>query len=230
MARSSEVAPAGRPVRKTEIDRRPMQKEALREKESAQACVQKKREIFLVQMAVETRKAEILKLHEKAARKEEILRAADQQLTAEMHKFDEFLRATDQRAHIAMKEADEVGRLKLEKQQQIRELHERLSACNARISKYEELVQEGAAYKSFLEKLSPPEWLEVQETRRQERLAAKRKKWVEQQLRLQEGRVAKEMQEAEAEVAEKLGELEEKRRRGGKAIDDCKCPCVWTRA
>lgn len=53
-------------------------------------------------------------------------------------------------------EADEVGRLKLEKQQQIRELHERLCACNARISRFEELVQEGTAYKSFLEKLSPP--------------------------------------------------------------------------
>lgn len=46
---------------------------------------------------------EILKLHDKAAKKEEILRAADQQLTTEMHKFDEFLRATDRRAHIAMK-------------------------------------------------------------------------------------------------------------------------------
>lgn len=41
----------------------------------------------------------------------------------------------------------------------------------------------------------------------------------------------KEMQEADAEIAEKLGELEEKRKRGGKAIDDCTwaCNALWAR-
>ncbi|PFH35448.1 hypothetical protein BESB_063350 [Besnoitia besnoiti] len=170
-------------------------------------------------MAVETRKAEILKLHGKAARKEEALRAADQQLTKEMQKFDEFLRATDQRAHMAIKEADEVGRIKLEKQQTIRELQERLSACNARISKYEELVQEGNKYRSFLEKLSPPEWLEEQRKKKAARTATRRREWAETQLRVQEERLQKDIREIDSETAEKISELEEKRKTG-KSIDE----------
>ncbi|KEP63250.1 UNVERIFIED_CONTAM: hypothetical protein HHA_297670 [Hammondia hammondi] len=171
-------------------------------------------------MAVETRKAEILKLHGKVARKEEALREADQQLTKEMQKFDEFLRTTDQRAHMAMKEADEVGRIKMEKQQTIRELHERLSACNARISKYEEIVQEGKMYKSFLDKLSPPAWLEEQEKKKQERIAIKRKEWAEKQLKLQQERIQKEVKDIDSETVEKISELEEKKRKAGKSFDE----------
>ncbi|EPR58363.1 hypothetical protein TGGT1_297670 [Toxoplasma gondii GT1] len=171
-------------------------------------------------MAVETRKAEILKLHGKVARREEALRAADQQLTKEMQKFDEFLRATDQRAHMAMKEADEVGRIKMEKQQTIRELHERLSALNARISKYEEIVQEGKMYKSFLDKLSPPAWIEEQEKKKQERIAIKRKEWAEKQLKLQQERIQKEVKDIDSETFEKISELEEKKRKAGKSFDE----------
>ncbi len=73
----------------------------------------KKREMFLVQMALDIKKAEILKLHEKAAMKEEALKKSQQMLEEDVTKFDTFLHANDAKAHKAMKQAEELMKAKV---------------------------------------------------------------------------------------------------------------------
>merc|ERR1712113_288053 len=77
----------------------------------------KKNEVILTQMSLNVKKAEIVKLEEKATRKEEALKASQQQLEEDIQKFDAFLQLNDQKAHKAMKTAEERTKKKNEKQQ-----------------------------------------------------------------------------------------------------------------
>lgn len=59
--------------------------------------IQKKREMFLLQMALDTKKYEIKKLEEKAAAREEKLRKDELLLQQDEQKFNEFLKDNDVR-------------------------------------------------------------------------------------------------------------------------------------
>ena len=63
-----------------------------REKENTADFIAKKREMFLVQMSLDTKKEEIRKLEEKAKLKEEALRKSELMLEADAIRFDKFLK------------------------------------------------------------------------------------------------------------------------------------------
>merc|ERR1712217_424364 len=87
-------------------------RDARREKENVSDFVAKKREMFLVQMSLDVKKAEILKLDEKAKQKEEALKKSQQMLDEDVTRFDQFLQSNDQKAHKAMKNAEEKTKIK----------------------------------------------------------------------------------------------------------------------
>mmetsp|Transcript_2632 Transcript_2632/g.6111 ORF Transcript_2632/g.6111 Transcript_2632/m.6111 type:complete len:600 (+) Transcript_2632:867-2666(+) len=145
-----------------------------RERENTTDFVAKKREMFLVQMSLDVKKAEILKLDEKARAKETALKKSQQMLDEDVTRFDTFLQANDAKAHKAMKHAEEMTKVKQERLQKIKHLRGKIAQIQSEISKYKEQKEECVKFRKFLDHLTPQEWKQKQAELR--RLEAERKK------------------------------------------------------
>ncbi|CAD7925220.1 unnamed protein product [Amoebophrya sp. A120] len=145
-----------------------------RERENTTDFVAKKREMFLVQMSLDVKKAEILKLDEKARAKETALKKSQQMLDEDVTRFDTFLQANDAKAHKAMRHAEEMTKVKQERLQKIKHLRGKIAQIQSEISKYKEQKEECVKFRKFLDHLTPVEWKQKQAELR--RLEAERKK------------------------------------------------------
>lgn len=146
-----------------------------REKEKMADYIDKKRKMFLLQMSLDTKKAEIEKLEKKMREREEKLAEEEQALIRDSQKFDEFLSVNDMKAMEAVNLAEEEMKAKTLKQNEIKKLNVKISAIDNEIQKLDEQLANCTAYKEFLDSLSPPEWLAQQEEKRKQ-LAEKKKK------------------------------------------------------
>lgn len=105
-------------------------------RENTADFVAKKREMFLVQMALDVKKAEILKLDEKGKAKEQALCKSQQMLDEDVARFDTFLQANDAKAHSAMRRAEEMSKIKQERLAKIKGLRGKIAQIQSEISKY----------------------------------------------------------------------------------------------
>ncbi|CAM9780752.1 unnamed protein product, partial [Pylaiella littoralis] len=168
------------------------------EKESMAEFIAKKREMFLVQMSLDTKREEIRKLEEKARMKEDALRKSEQarrnillialkMLEEDAIRFDTFLKENDKKAHEAIKKAERETKLKTDKAQEIKKLNQQIQMVQSDMSKHREALEDCLRYKEFLDSLVPPEWFEEQhrikrdrqEERRQARIKQKRRAYEE---------------------------------------------------
>ncbi|OEH77782.1 hypothetical protein cyc_03447 [Cyclospora cayetanensis] len=164
--------PLGRESRKLPLQKRLQldgKNESIRrvsKRGSTRVLVEKTKEAFLLQMAVDTRKAEaayalsalgteILKLHDRAAEKSEALRVAENMISKSAQKFDEFLRSSDAAAHEAIHKADEAARVAQEKAAAVQQLRQKLESAKARAASNSEKVEEYSRYRAFLEHITP---------------------------------------------------------------------------
>merc|ERR1719155_18636 len=97
-----------------------------REKENMADFIAKKREMFLVQMSLDTKREEIRKLEEKAQMKEEALKKSELMLEEDAIRFDTFLKENDKKAHEAIKKAERETKLKTDKVQEIKKLNQQI--------------------------------------------------------------------------------------------------------
>lgn len=74
-----------------------------REREDMSEFIAKKREIFLVQMSLDTKRAEIRKLDQRALQREEALKKSEQMLEEDSMRFDLFLKENDEKVQEAIK-------------------------------------------------------------------------------------------------------------------------------
>ena len=128
------------------------------EKETMPEFIAKKREMFLVQMSLDTKREEIRKLEEKAQMKEEALHMSEQMLEEDAMRFDAFLKENDKKAHDAIKRAEEETKRKQEKTQEIKRLTQQIQTLSSEMSKHREALEDCMRYKKFLDMLTPPEW------------------------------------------------------------------------
>ncbi|CAE8588025.1 unnamed protein product [Polarella glacialis] len=157
-------------------------RDARREKENVAEFVAKKREMFLVQMSLDVKKAEIVKLDERAKEKEKALKKSQQMLDEDVTRFDAFLQNNDQRAHKAMKTAEEMTKKKQDRMQRIKQLKSQLSAIQSEIAKHREQKDECLKTKEFLEKLTPSEWKEEKADEKSHRKKQRKNAWVERRM------------------------------------------------
>jgi len=184
-----------------------------REKENIADFVAKKREMFLVQMSLDVKRAEILKLDEKARMKEEALRKSQQMLGEDVDRFDRFLQANDAKAHRTMKQAEDMTKEKQQRLQKIKTAKGQISAIQSDISKHKEQKEECIKYKQFLDKLTPGEWKERQIEIKKERRKKRKEDWVAGRIE----QIQRQMQnEIDAEEAEMDKDADERQRKGGK--------------
>lgn len=162
------------------------------EKENITEFVAKKREMFLVQMSLDTKREEIRKLEEKAQMKEDALLRSEQMLEEDTLRFDAFLKENDRKAHDAIRRAEEETKKKQEKTQEIKRLTQQIQALSGEMSKHREALEDCMRYKSFLDMLTPPEHFEKYQKLREEKIAnikqhnfnAKYKEWERLKKRL----------------------------------------------
>lgn len=173
----------------------------LREKENMADFISKKREMFLVQMSLDTKREEIRKLEEKAQLKEEALKKSELMLEEDAVRFDTFLKENDKKAHEAIKRAEKETKAKAEKVQEIKKLNQQIQLVQSDMSKLTEQLQDCLQYKAFLDELTPPEY-------EAEQLDTKRQR---QMQRLQR-RKEKILGEWEVQKARALAEIEERER------------------
>jgi chromosome segregation ATPase len=162
-------------VVKQESDNAKMMMPRRQEKENTADFVAKKREMFLVQMSLDTKREEIRKLEEKAQMKEEALQRSEQMLEEDAMRFDAFLKENDKKAHDAIKRAEEETKRKQEKNQEIKRLTQQIQAVNSEMSKHREALEDCMRYKNFLDMLTPPEWFEQHRRNREDKIARMKK-------------------------------------------------------
>lgn len=142
--------------------------------ESVADFVAKKREIFLVQMSLDAKRAEILKLEREASRREEALAVAEATLVEDARRFDAFLKENDLRVQQAIRAGEHEAKRKNEKAAEIKRLAADIVVAEAALSKREERREDCERYKAFLDSLTPAEFFEAVDEKRRSRRAARR--------------------------------------------------------
>ncbi|WIA23526.1 hypothetical protein OEZ85_000262 [Tetradesmus obliquus] len=85
------------------------------ERENIKDFLAKKRETFLVQMSLDTKRAETRKLEERARQREEALKKSEAMLEEDGLRFDAFLKENDEKVQEAIKRADTEAKAKQDK-------------------------------------------------------------------------------------------------------------------
>ena len=86
-----------------------------RRTETVAEFLSKKREIFLVQMNLDTKRAEICKLEQRALQRENALKRSEEMIEEDAIKFDAFLKENDEKVQQALKSAETEAKKKQEK-------------------------------------------------------------------------------------------------------------------
>jgi len=188
-------------------------RDARREKENVAEFVEKKRDMFLIQMSLDVKKAEILKLDEKAKSKDEALKKSQAMLDEDLARFDAFLQNNDQKAHLAMKNAEEQTKMKQDRCQRIKHLKSQLSAVQSEIAKHRESKEECTKYKGFLEKLTPQEWRDEQTQRKGQRKMKRKSDFVGRRMADINRQMHSEIEVEERALEERVAEASKGRRR-----------------
>lgn len=173
------------------------------EKENIHDFIAKKREMFLLQMSLDTKREEIRKIEDRARLKEEALQRSEQMLEEDSTKFDAFLKENDRKAQEALRKAELETKKKMDKVQEIKKLNQEIQAVQTDISKHTEALEECFKYEDFFDSLTNQEWFEKQKILKKERQAQRRKcriqkrkeEWEKQQ---QQQKLQREQQESEA--------------------------------
>nr|KAF6358001.1 cilia and flagella associated protein 100 [Pipistrellus kuhlii] len=140
-----------------------MTKEKKEDSDSIQKYIQQKRQMFLLQYALDMKRSEIQRLEMLATKEEAELEKAEKSLEKDSALFDEFLRENDRSSVQALKEAEKETKVKIEKITEIRDLTTQIMNIKSEISRFEDTLQHYKVCKDFLYKLSPKDWLEEQE-------------------------------------------------------------------
>ena len=177
--------------------------------------IAKKREIFLVQMALDTKHAEIRKLEERATRREEALARSERMLEEDAARFDAFLKENDLKVQEAIRQGELEAKRKNDKVQEIKRLNANITIARGELGKREERLNDCERYKEFLDGLTPPEFFEEQDEIRRGRRAARRA--ARQAKRDEHARMIQDAADLEAEIPVKEQLLAEATRRGRKA-------------
>jgi hypothetical protein len=160
-------------------------KECQEEKEVLVDFIAKKREIFLLQMSFDIKREEIRKLNDKTKAKEDALRNSEEALEQDALKFDVFLKDNDKKAQDAIRLAEKETKRKMLKVQEVKKLHQQLQVIQSSSNKYNSGLEECLQFKSFLQELTPHDWLKDehdkkrlrQRERRRKRIEARQQKW-----------------------------------------------------
>jgi hypothetical protein len=129
-------------------------------KENMTKVIEKKREMFLLQMMIDIKKEEIKKLEEYELVREDGLRASENMLIDDMTEFNKYWDESKKKSHDAIKEADEANKAKIKKNGEIKALTDQIQSISVGIQKNRDGLDECMKYKEFLDSITPKEFAE----------------------------------------------------------------------
>lgn len=144
--------------------------------------ISKKREVFLMNMQCDLKKKEIIRLDAEVKSREDALAKSQQMLDEDSRRFDEYLQERISRAQASTQQAEESTKRKQERLMRIKQVKQQISSSQSEIGKLREVREEMSRYKAFLDKLTPPEWIQQQRIVKQNRKALRKKAWVDVRL------------------------------------------------
>ncbi|KAK9833082.1 hypothetical protein WJX74_006464 [Apatococcus lobatus] len=148
-----------------------------RGRENVKEFLAKKREIFLVQMGLDTKQLEINKLEERAMRREEALKRSEQMLEVDALRFDAFLKENDERVQDAIHKAENEAKNKQEKVIEIKRLNTQAAVIRSELNKLEEQLEDCRKYRAFLDRITPAEHFSAAENARAEKRRLQIESW-----------------------------------------------------
>lgn len=170
---------------------------APKDKETMSEFIAKKREMFLVEMSLNTKREEIARLDHRAVARDMALKESEEMLQNDEKRFEDFINENDKRANHAMIRADKEVKAKQERLQEIKRLDNEIKRVESEISKVEDKLEECRVTKEFLLECTPEDWHDTQaekiarerteEIIRQEDEAAAQAKAEEEARRAEEG-------------------------------------------
>lgn len=178
-------------------------------KESLSDYLAKKREIFLLQLSINIKQGEMKKLDDKAKAKEEALNNSEKLLEHDTQKFDQFLKDNEKKTQDSIRLAESVAAIRMEKDQHLHSLTEKLQVLQTSINKQKRGVDDCTRFKAFLDDLTPKEWILDQSKKKRKRQEERRRKRIE----VRQENWNKEQQGKLAEEIEKIKESDALRRR-----------------
>jgi len=116
--------------------------------------IAKKREMFLVQMTLDTKQKEIRRLEKYAETTAQGLEMSKAMLEEDIQKFQEYLNKNKMNCQKAMKNADNEAASKVKKISEIKALQDQRSAIQSNNTKFIEAYKESLEFKNFLDKLA----------------------------------------------------------------------------
>ncbi|CAE7039292.1 FAP100 [Symbiodinium sp. CCMP2592] len=178
--------------------------------------VQKKREVFLVHMACDNKREEIVRLDAMAKAKEDALTIPQQILDEDTKKFEEYLQERIAKASSSTKDSEMHAKVKQDKLGRIKSLKQQIATVQSETSKLKEVRVECEKYKMFLEKITPPEWKEEQKRKKEQRKKERAERWKKERLAPFMEYLAHEEQKLFEKFAQEDAEVEASKKRGRK--------------
>lgn len=129
----------------------------------ATRLLEKRRQMYEVQDALDSQKARFSREEEQFRKKEEQLRAKDLSLQHQLVRFNKFLQDNEaKRRRAETRAAEEAAQIR-QKEDEIRELERQLDHCRSQCGELEEEVTANMKYEEFLEKVkdTSDEWHEI---------------------------------------------------------------------
>ena len=120
--------------------------------------IDEKREIFLTQLEIETKREELQRLEKLEREEEEALRKREAEINLFRDQFRSFLENDNQLTADARRASEMKAKERLDVAIKIKQISSEISALRNEIAHHEEKYNECERYREFLEGLTPPDW------------------------------------------------------------------------
>jgi len=164
----------------------------IRARETISDFLQSKRELFLLQLSINTIIDEMKKIEQIAAEKETFLVHGEQLQEEKRKQILESLKESERQTQSAIEEADEEARRRIEKLKEVKSLNQRVLEVQGEINKHKSVLKDCLKYSEFLDSLTSSDWVreqrrdkkDRQEKRRRGRISKRQEEWSVEDLKL----------------------------------------------
>lgn len=132
--------------------------DSIQKKEGLKDFISQKRDIFMAQLAIDTKKEELQRLERLEREEEASLKAKEDEINLFREQFKAFLESDGQATMEARRSADNKSKERLKVYTKIKQVSSQIAALRSEIAHHDEKLQECQEYQEFLEGLTPPMW------------------------------------------------------------------------